>query len=112
MHWEDWILIGSCRARIEKKADRFILLALAAAEEAINHAKWLPNDEPTRERTAVIVGSAIGGFPAIAAAWRKISTQGIFRLSPFIVPSFLVNLAASHISIKFDFKGALGSPVA
>jgi 3-oxoacyl-[acyl-carrier-protein] synthase II len=98
--------------RDRKKADRFILLALAAAEEAINHAKWLPNDEHSRERTAVIVGSAIGGFPAIAAAWRKISTQGIFRLSPFIVPSFLVNLAASHISIKFGFKGALGSPVA
>jgi 3-oxoacyl-[acyl-carrier-protein] synthase II len=96
----------------QKRADRFILLALAAAEEAINQARWFPNDEHCRERTATIIGSAIGGFPAIAVGIRTADARGVLRLSPFIVPSFLINLAASHVSIKFGFKGALGAPVA
>jgi 3-oxoacyl-[acyl-carrier-protein] synthase II len=42
---------------------------------------------------------------------RTVDTRGIKRLSPFTIPSFLVNLAAGHVSIKFGFKGPLGAPV-
>jgi 3-oxoacyl-[acyl-carrier-protein] synthase II len=98
--------------RDRRRVDRFILFALAAAEEAIRQAQWFPADEHSRERTAVVVGSAIGGFPAIAAGIRVADARGVHRLSPFIVPSFLVNLAASHISIRFGYKGPLGAPVA
>lgn len=48
-----------------KKMDRFSLLALAAAQEALNHARWQPETEHARERTATIVASGVGGFGTI-----------------------------------------------
>ncbi|MGN6287508.1 MAG: beta-ketoacyl-ACP synthase II [Afipia sp.] len=95
----------------QKKMDRFILFALLAAEEAINQAGWTPEDEASRERTATVIGSGIGGFPAIADAVRLADSRGVRRLSPFTVPSFLVNLAAGQVSIKYGYKGPLGAPV-
>jgi 3-oxoacyl-[acyl-carrier-protein] synthase II len=58
-----------------------------------------------------VIVSGIGGFPAIADAVRTTDIKGIRRLSPFTVPSFLVNLAAGHISIRYGFEGAIGAPV-
>jgi 3-oxoacyl-[acyl-carrier-protein] synthase II len=82
-----------------------------AADEAIAQAGWAPQDAHAKQRTATIIGSGIGGFPAIADAVRTTDTKGIRRLSPFTVPSFLVNLAAGHVSIRHGFEGALGAPV-
>ena len=95
----------------QRKMDRFILLALVAAEEALQQAKWQPQTDDEQERTATIIASGVGGFPAIAEAVRTVDTRGIKRLSPFTIPSFLVNLAAGHVSIKYGFKGPLGAPV-
>ncbi|HEY8333558.1 MAG TPA: beta-ketoacyl synthase N-terminal-like domain-containing protein, partial [Tardiphaga sp.] len=95
----------------QKKMDRFILFALMAADEAIAQSGWKPEDAHARRRTATVIASGIGGFPAIADAVRITDTKGIRRLSPFTVPSFLVNLAAGHISIRHGFEGALGAPV-
>ncbi|MBW8908070.1 MAG: beta-ketoacyl-ACP synthase II [Mesorhizobium sp.] len=95
----------------QRKVDRFILFALAAAEEAIAQAGWKPVSENDRVRTATIIASGVGGFPAITEAVRTVDQRGVRRLSPFTVPSFLVNLAAGHISIRYGFKGALGAPV-
>ena len=67
--------------------------------------------EADRLRTATIIASGIGGFPAITEAVRTVDLRGVRRLSPFTVPSFLVNLAAGHISIRHGFKGPLGAPV-
>ena len=97
-------------AKDQKKMDRFIQFALAAADEAITHAGWAPNNERDRRRTAVVVASGIGGFPAITNAVRTCDERGPRRLSPFTVPSFLANLAAGWISIRHGFKGALGAP--
>lgn len=83
----------------QRKVDRFILFALAAAEEALNQAGWKPVLETEKERTATIIASGIGGFPAITAAVRTVDQKGARRLSPFTVPSFLVNLAAGQVSI-------------
>jgi 3-oxoacyl-[acyl-carrier-protein] synthase II len=58
-----------------------------------------------------VIGSGIGGFPAIADAVRLADSRGVRRLSPFTVPSFLVNLAAGQVSIKYGYKGPLGAPV-
>jgi 3-oxoacyl-[acyl-carrier-protein] synthase II len=91
--------------------DRFILFALLAADEAIAQANWKPEDACDRQRTATVIASGIGGFPAIADAVRTTDIKGIRRLSPFTVPSFLVNLAAGHISIRYGFEGAIGAPV-
>ncbi|MDF3013091.1 MAG: beta-ketoacyl-[acyl-carrier-protein] synthase, partial [Cellvibrio sp.] len=95
----------------QRKMDRFILLALAATDEALQQAKWQPATELQQERTATIIASGVGGFPAIADAVRTADTRGVRKLSPFTIPSFLVNLAAGHVSIKYGFKGPLGAPV-
>ncbi|TIN09490.1 MAG: beta-ketoacyl-[acyl-carrier-protein] synthase II, partial [Mesorhizobium sp.] len=95
----------------QRKVDRFILFALAAAEEALAQARWKPALEKDRVRTATIIASGVGGFPAITEAVRTVDQRGVRRLSPFTVPSFLVNLAAGHVSIRYGFKGHIGAPV-
>ena len=95
----------------QRRMDRFILFALVATAEAIAQAAWTPSDAHSLERTATVIASGIGGFPAIVEAVRTTDQRGIRRLSPFTVPSFLANLAAGHISIRYGFKGPIGTPV-
>jgi 3-oxoacyl-[acyl-carrier-protein] synthase II len=94
-----------------KKMDRFIQFAVEASRQALEEAGWAPTDGRDQERTATIIGSGIGGFHAIAEAVRTVDARGAKRLSPFTVPSFLVNLAAGQVSIIFGLKGPLGAPV-
>ncbi|MGY4508692.1 beta-ketoacyl-ACP synthase II [Bradyrhizobium sp. USDA 3650] len=95
----------------QRKMDRFILFALLATAEAVAQAGWKPQDAAAQERTATIIASGVGGFPAMAEAVRITEQRGPRRLSPFTIPSFLANLAAGHVSIKYGYKGALGTPV-
>ncbi len=95
----------------QRKMDRFILFALAAAEEALAQARWKPDNAAAQERTATIIASGVGGFPAIADAVRTTDSKGPRRLSPFTIPSFLSNMAAGHVSIRHGLKGPLGAPV-
>ena len=62
-------------AKDQRKMDRFILFALAAAKEALETAGWHPTSDYERERTATIIASGIGGFPAIASAVRITDTR-------------------------------------
>jgi len=94
-----------------RKMDRFILFALVAAAEAIVHAGWTPANAHACARTATVIATGIGGLPAIVEAVRTTDQRGVRRLSPFTVPSFLPNLAAGQISIRYGFKGPLGAPV-
>jgi len=95
----------------QKKMDRFILFAMEAARQALEQSDWQALDAGAQERTATIIGSGVGGFGAIADAVRTTDSRGPRRLSPFTIPSFLVNLAAGHVSIAHGFKGPLGAPV-
>jgi 3-oxoacyl-[acyl-carrier-protein] synthase II len=95
----------------QKKMDRFILFAMEAARQALAQAGWQPSEEQGQVRTATIIGSGVGGFGAIADAVRTTDSRGPRRLSPFTIPSFLVNLAAGHVSIQHALKGPLGAPV-
>jgi 3-oxoacyl-[acyl-carrier-protein] synthase II len=95
----------------QKKMDRFIMFAMEAARQALEQAGWHPADAESQERTATIIGSGVGGFGAIADAVRTTDSRGPRRLSPFTIPSFLVNLAAGHVSIQHGLKGPLGAPV-
>lgn len=88
-----------------KKMDRFIQLALVAAEEAVEDSGWKPEDEDGRCRTGVMIGSGIGGLPTIYEASVLIKEGKTRRLSPFFIPSALINLASGHVSIKYGFKG-------
>lgn len=94
-----------------KKLDRFSLYALAAAQEALAQAGWQPQTLADQEATATIIGTGIGGFSIITQAQKTLDERGYRKLSPFTVPAFLANLAAGNVSIRFGFKGPLGTPV-
>lgn len=94
-----------------RKMDRFIQFAVEASRQALAQAKWVPDSETARERTATVIGSGIGGFLTITDAVHTVEQRGAKKLSPFTVPAFLVNLAAGNVSIMFGFKGPLGAPV-
>ena len=106
-----WDIDAVVSPKDQRKMDRFIPLALDASDQALAQAGWQPASEQERTRTACIIGSGIGGFGAIAQAVRTTDSRGVSRLSPFTVPSFLVNLAAGHVSIRHGLKGPLGAPV-
>jgi 3-oxoacyl-[acyl-carrier-protein] synthase II len=98
-------------AKDRKKMDRFIHFAVEASRQALAQAGWAPEDETSRERTATVIGSGIGGFLTITDAVKTVESRGAKKLSPFTVPAFLVNLAAGNVSIMFGLKGPLGAPV-
>lgn len=98
-------------AKERKKMDRFIEFALVAADEALQQAGWHPEHPAERARTATIIASGVGGFGAIAEAVRTTDARGPRKLSPFTAPSFLANMAAGHVSIRYGFEGPLGAPV-
>jgi len=98
-------------ARELRRTDLFIHYAMAAATEALQQANWQPEDPHDQARTATVIATGVGGIPAITAAYDTIHTGGVRKLSPFVVPSFLPNLAAGQLSIRFGFRGPSGAPV-
>ncbi|WP_405048076.1 beta-ketoacyl-ACP synthase II [Flexibacterium corallicola] len=95
----------------QKKMDQFTAFALAAAKEALEHANWLPQSQEQKDRTATVIGTGVGGLPVITEGVKVLSEKGPRRISPFIVPQFLGNLAAGNVSIRYGFRGPIGSPV-
>src|SRR4029077_203207 len=89
----------------QRKMDRFIVFALGAAVQAVQDSGWMPQDEESRERTGVLIGSGIGGLQGIYDASIILHEKGPRRISPFFIPSSLINLASGHVSIRFGFKG-------
>jgi 3-oxoacyl-[acyl-carrier-protein] synthase II len=89
----------------QKKMARFIQLALVAAAEAVEDAGWLPESEADRWATGVMIGSGFGGLGEISGAAVQVHQGNGRRLSPFFVPSTLINLAAAQISIRYGLKG-------
>ncbi|WP_345900603.1 beta-ketoacyl-ACP synthase II, partial [Martelella sp. UBA3392] len=77
----------------------------------LRQAGWAPEDEAARSRTGVVIATGVGGFPAITDAVKTVEARGPRRLSPFTVPSFLPNLAAGHVAIRYGFHGPSGCPV-
>ncbi|HRL06497.1 MAG TPA: beta-ketoacyl-ACP synthase II [Brevundimonas diminuta] len=92
-------------AKDRKRVDDFILYAIAAADEALADADWKPESEDDKEATGVMVGSGIGGLGPIADTAIVLKEQGVRRVSPFFIPSALINLASGQISIRHGLKG-------
>ena len=88
-----------------RRIDEFILYAIAAAEEAVEDADWRPEDEESKERTGVMIGSGIGGLESIYNTAVTLHEHGPRKVSPFFIPSALINLASGQVSIKHGFKG-------
>ncbi|MEM1104899.1 MAG: beta-ketoacyl-ACP synthase II [Pseudomonadota bacterium] len=92
-------------AKERRRIDEFILYAMAAADEAVADADWAPDDVAARERTGVMIGSGIGGLQSIYNTSITLHEQGARRVSPFFIPSALINLASGQVSIRHGFKG-------
>ena len=95
----------------QKKMDRFIHLALVAGIEAVEDSGWEAVDEDDQNATGVMIGSGIGGLQTIFEASKQVLEGKVKRLSPFFIPSALINLASGHLSIKYGFKGPNHSAV-
>ena len=89
----------------QRKVDRFILFAIDAADQAIKDSKWEASSEEDSFRSGVLIGSGIGGLSTIEQATLVLNEKGPRRLSPFFIPSCLINLASGQVSIKNNFKG-------
>ena len=88
-----------------RRMDDFIVFGLAAADDAIEDSGWKPDSVHQRERTGVIIGSGIGGLQTIYNNSITLSEKGPRRISPFFIPSSLINLVSGQVSIKHGFKG-------
>ena len=97
---DDW-----ADAREQRRIDTFILYALAAAEQAIRDADWMPEDEASRERTGVMIGSGIGGLDSIERTSIELHERGPRKVSPFFIPGSLINLCSGQVAIRHGFKG-------
>lgn len=87
-----------------RKMDLFIQYGIAAATEAVEDSGWMPDDEEDRARTGVIIGSGIGGLYSIEQSSLQLY-NGIGKVSPFFIPSCLINLLSGQVSIKYNFRG-------
>lgn len=87
-----------------KKMDRFIHLAIAASQLAMDSAR-LPITPGNAERVGVIAGAGIGGLPAIERAYEAYREKGYRRITPFFIPMSIINEMAGHISMRFGAKG-------
>ncbi|MBF0168343.1 MAG: beta-ketoacyl-ACP synthase II [Alphaproteobacteria bacterium] len=95
----------------QRKMDDFIIYAMAAGQMAVEDSGVAGLSDEGKERTGVMVGSGIGGLGTIQDAAVVLKEQGPRRISPFFIPSSLVNLASGHLSIKYGFKGPNHSAV-
>jgi len=88
-----------------RKMARFIHLAIAAADEALQMANYKVENEEQAERTGVDIGSGIGGFDIIEREHSNLLNGGPRKISPFFIPAAIVNLAAGQVSIRHNAKG-------
>ena len=91
--------------REQRKQDRFIQLGLVAACQAIEDSDWKPQDRESQNRTGVMIGSGIGGLESIVKTDQLVREKGPRRISPFFIPSALINLISGHVSIRYGFRG-------
>src|ERR1700744_3596418 len=87
-----------------RKMGRFIHFAIAAAEEAMQHSGLVVTPEIS-DRFGVHIGSGIGGFDVIEREHSAMLAGGPRKISPFFIPGSIVNLAAGHVSIRYNARG-------
>jgi 3-oxoacyl-[acyl-carrier-protein] synthase II len=88
-----------------KKMGRFIQVALAGADFAVRMANWSKETETDLDEVGVYVSSGIGGFDIIEREHWKLVQGGPGKISPFFIPSAIVNLASGNISIRYGARG-------
>ncbi|MFC4597824.1 beta-ketoacyl-ACP synthase II [Cohnella hongkongensis] len=92
-------------AKEARTTDRFAQLAIAAAAEALQDSGLAAGDNADPLRTGVWIGSGVGGIATFETGMTEALRHGFGRVSPFALPMFLPNLAASRVAIRFGAKG-------
>ncbi|MDD3669162.1 MAG: beta-ketoacyl-ACP synthase II [Alphaproteobacteria bacterium] len=92
-------------AKEQRHIDTFLLYGYAAAVDAVHDSGFVPATDAERERCGVLIGSGIGGLVGLEAASIVVHEEGQRKLSPFLIPSVLINLISGHVAIKFGFCG-------
>jgi 3-oxoacyl-[acyl-carrier-protein] synthase II len=89
----------------QRRIEDFIMFAMAAADEAVADSGWKPQSDEEKNRTGVLIGSGIGGIEAIGNNALILEKDGPRKISPFFIPSALINLASGQVSIRHGFRG-------
>ncbi|MHC8509817.1 MAG: beta-ketoacyl-ACP synthase II [Rhodospirillales bacterium] len=89
----------------QRRVDMFIVYGIAAAEQAIRQSGFPLDNEESLCRSGVLIGSGIGGIDTIAQTSVILHEKGARRVSPFFIPSSLINLISGQVSIKYGLKG-------
>lgn len=95
--------------KLARRTDRFVHFAIVAFKEAIEQSKI--DLSAFSERTAVLVSSGMGGFITLDTENNKFLTGGASKVSPFLIPMLLINMASGIISIEYGLKGINFAPV-
>ena len=90
----------------QRRVDKFIIYAIAAAAQAYEDSGFSTLTEEQKENTVVFIGSGIGGVSKLYDTSVTLHDEGAKRVSPFFIPSVIVNLASGHVAIKYGFRGA------
>ena len=102
---DDFSYAGIIDNKEARRTDTFIQYALVAGVQAVRDA-GLEQISDAPERYAVYIGSGIGGIGTIEQTVRVLHSQGPRRVSPFFIPSSIINMASGALSIRYGFKGA------
>ncbi len=88
-----------------KKMDYFITYGMVAGILAVEDSGWMPTNQDDLDMTGVMIGSGIGGLPTIEETSIALHTSPERRISPFFIPSSLINLVSGNLSIRYGFSG-------
>jgi 3-oxoacyl-[acyl-carrier-protein] synthase II len=89
----------------QRKVDKFIVYAMCAAKQALEHDGWKPTTPDEQNTTGVMIGAGIGGVEGIADTAVTLHERGPRRVSPFFIPGRIINLASGYVSIEHGLKG-------
>jgi 3-oxoacyl-[acyl-carrier-protein] synthase II len=87
-----------------RRLDRFVQLSIAASDEALKHS-GVTVDEDNRDRVGVIIGCGVGGLTTWEREYRTLLEKGPDRVSPFLIPMMITNMASGHVSIRSGARG-------
>jgi len=96
--------LGDVSPKEARRLDRMIALAVAASREAME-SSGLDRDGVDRERVGVAIGSGIGGLHTLEDSFRVLSTRGPGRISPFMIPMIISNMAGGYVAIRHRLLG-------
>ena len=95
----------------QRRMDRFMQIGLIAAIQCVEDSGWIPKNEEEKLRAGVLIGSGIGGLSMIENNAIILKEHGPRKISPFFIPSSLINLVSGYVSIKYGLKGPNSSVV-